>query len=483
MAGVTSTGFVPKRLGDIITGLKENAKPIFQDLVPPGEEVDTGDTSTIGRLIGLIAPDLDELWQALQQVYQAFDPNSATGVALDNIVQYLGLSRQLGKPTVLRTSVWGSTNTFLPQGQAIRNTEGDRFLSTTELTFSLNDMIGLGVRPVSVVDGQENAFTVITDEGIFTMSYTPVAGDTADDVLSAWEADFVSYNIEKATYKIEDGVFYVELKEYFAYLTIPSLTNTVVSEVKKRLTFNSQEEGDIPAPLNTVTTILTPVFGWISVTNEISAEKGSVYETDEELRERFRVSKAIRANNTAEALYSQLKELEDVDFVRVYENMTDTVNIQGLPAHSFMALLRGGNDTDIGEVVWNNKPLGIASYGNTEVVVRDSQNLERKVYFSRAEAVPIYVDITITKTDNTLPDNAVELIRNAVVEYINTRDTFGEDVIYTRLFTPINSIHGHQVDDLKIGTTTPPTETTNLPMSWTQYPITFPEFVTITLNT
>ena len=57
MAGVTNAGFVPKRFNEIITSLQENAKPIFQDLVQPGEEVDVGDTSTIGRLIGLVALD------------------------------------------------------------------------------------------------------------------------------------------------------------------------------------------------------------------------------------------------------------------------------------------------------------------------------------------------------------------------------------------------------------------------------------------
>ena len=92
MAGVTEAGFVPKRFNEIIASLQANAKPIFQDLVKPGEEVDTGDTSTLGRLIGLISLDLDEVWQALEQVYQAFDPNSATGVALDNIVDYMGIT-------------------------------------------------------------------------------------------------------------------------------------------------------------------------------------------------------------------------------------------------------------------------------------------------------------------------------------------------------------------------------------------------------
>ena len=94
MAGVTETGFVTKRLGEIITGLKENAKPIFQDLVPPGDEVDTGDTSTIGRFVGLVSPSLDDLWQAAHSIYLAFDINSATGVSLDNLVEIGGIVRQ-----------------------------------------------------------------------------------------------------------------------------------------------------------------------------------------------------------------------------------------------------------------------------------------------------------------------------------------------------------------------------------------------------
>lgn len=482
MAGVTNAGFVPKRLGDIITGLKENAKPIFQDLVPPGEEVDTSDTSTVGRLIGLIAPDMDELWQAAQQVYQAFDPNSATDVALDNVVQYTGVTRQLGKPTVLRASVWGQTSTYLPQGQVIRNAEGNKFTSTTALTFSLNDMIGFAVAPSSLTEGTEVGFTMIVQEGIYSTSYIIQTGDSLEDILEEWKTQFDVYGLEREDYYIEGGKFYVVLKEYFAYVTVPTLTNSSVIETKKRLTFNSDEEGDIPAPLNTVTTILTPVFGWLSVSNEISAEVGSVYESDEELRQRFKISKAVRANNTSEALYSQLLELEDVDFVRVYENMTDATDLRGLPPHSFMAIVRGGTDTDIGKIVWNNKPLGIGSFGTSTVFVRDSQNMEREVKFSRATAVPIYVNIVVTKTDNTFPDNGVEQIRNAVVNYINTRDTFGEDVIYTRLFTPVNSISGHQVDTLEIGTSPASLASSNIPMTWAEYPITLPEYVTVTLT-
>ena len=114
--------------------------------------------------------------------------------------------------------------------------------------------------------------------------------------------------------------------------------------------------------------------------------------------------------------------------------------------------------------------------------MRDSQNMEREVKFSRATAFPVYVNVVVKKTDNTFPDDGVEQIRTAVVNYINMRDTFGEDVIYTRLFTPVNSIPGHQVDTLEIGTSPVTLAAANIPMTWAEHPITLPEYVTVTLT-
>lgn len=482
MAGVTNAGFVPKRFNEIITSLQENAKPIFQDLVQPGEEVDVGDTSTIGRLIGLVALDLDEVWQALQQVYQAFDPNSATGVALDNIVQYMGVTRQIGRPTVLRASVWGIVGTYLPIGQVIRGTAADQFVSTTELTFSAVDFIGFSVEPTIIVEGEVCSFTFIVEEGIYTLTRTILAGDTLNTVLNDWKSQFDALLLSRYNTYIENNKLYFTLNEYFAYVTVPSLTNSVIVDVKKRLTFNSAVEGDISSPIGTVTTILTPVFGWTSVINEISAERGSTEETDEELRERFRISKAVRANNTAEALYSQLLELEGVGFVRIYENTTDATDLLGLPPHSFMAIVRGGTNTDIGQVVWNNEPVGIASFGNTSVVVRDTQNVERTVNFSRPTETPIYVKVQVTKTGNTFPADGVEQIREAILDYLSTNSTFGEDIIYTRLFTPINTVPGHQVDLLEIGKTPLTLGTSNITIDWNEFPISLAEYIEVTVT-
>lgn len=483
MAGVTLAGFETKRFNEIILGLRENAVTIFQDLVAPGEEVDVSDNSTIGRLIGLIAPDLAELWQADLEVYQAFDPNSATGVALDNIVQYMGVTRRQGRPTVLRASVWGLVGTSLPQGQVIKGEGSTKFVSTAPLVFSAQDLIGFSVVPTSIVVGVTASFTMIVEEGIYTLTHTNTSGGTVDDILNAWLTQFNAGVPDRYSARIESGKFYVELKEYFAFITVPSLTNSSIVDVKRRLVFNSETNGDYDAPIGTVTNILTPVFGWTSVINEVGAEPGSTLETDEELRERFRVSKAVRASNTGEALYSQLLELEGVTFARVYENMTDSTDLNGLPEHSFMAIVRGGVNTDIGKVVWRNKPLGIASFGTESVVILDSQMLERTVYFSRPTEVPIYVKVQVKKIDNTFPEDGVEMIRRSILEYLQGNITFGEDVIYTRMFTPINAIPGHQVELLQIGKSLGSLGTSNIPITWKEFPTTFLENIDVTLVT
>lgn len=471
MAGMSDSGFTPKRLNEIIEGLKATARPIFQDLVQPGEEVDTGDTSTIGRFIGLIAPDLSELWQAAQEVYQAFDPNSATGIALDNIVQYIGVERRQGKPTSVAASLWGNIGVYLPEGQVARTDGGDRFQSNAPLTFSLLDSIGGRFTPSSTAAGIVITLTFITGEAINTVTHTNGASETVTNIITDLKSKIDAIPASGVNTIIDGNDLIIQLDSYYGYISFPVLQNISALQAKKRSIFYSEANDSILAPIGSLRTILTPVFGWTSINNELAAVVGSKYETDEELRERFKISKAVRASNMADSLYSRLIELESVQAVRVYENMTNATDLQGLPPHSFMAMVRGGSNSDIGKIVWDNKPLGIASYGEVESTITDSQGRNRIVYFSRATDVAIKVKIVVTKTDNNFPDEGALYIREAVKAYLDEKATFGEDVIYTRLFTPINTVPGHQVDSLQIAKGAGAFGTSNIAINWNEYPV------------
>ncbi|MCL5460282.1 hypothetical protein M3M33_16715, partial [Loigolactobacillus coryniformis] len=76
-----------------------------------------------------------------------------------------------------------------------------------------------------------------------------------------------------------------------------------------------------------------------------------------------------------ESLVDALRNVEDVADVVVYENDTDTTDGLGLPPHSFMPIVLGGLPTTIGQAIWQNKPTGIRSFGDTTVVVADSQGI------------------------------------------------------------------------------------------------------------
>jgi hypothetical protein len=69
--------------------------------------------------------------------------------------------------------------------------------------------------------------------------------------------------------------------------------------------------------------------------------------------------------------------------------------------------------------------------------------------------------MTIVK-DGTFPSDGVTLIEDALLTHISTLG-IGEDVLYSRLYTPINSATGgFYVTSLTIGTTVAPSGTTNI---------------------
>ena len=64
------------------------------------------------------------------------------------------------------------------------------------------------------------------------------------------------------------------------------------------------------------------------------------------------------------------------------------------------------------------------------------------------------------------PADGITLIKNAIIEYARNNFQVGEDIIYSRLYTPINTVSGHQVNSLFIGTAPNPTGVVNIPINF-----------------
>ena len=113
MAGLTNTGLTVKRLPEVISELEQQASQIFADLLPPGDTLDFSPNTTIGRMIGLIAPSQADLWEAVQQVYDSFNANAASGYSLDNMIALSGITRYGEEPTRASCLFEGDNNVLL----------------------------------------------------------------------------------------------------------------------------------------------------------------------------------------------------------------------------------------------------------------------------------------------------------------------------------------------------------------------------------
>ena len=164
-------------------------------------------------------------------------------------------------------------------------------------------------------------------------------------------------------------------------------------------------------------------------------------ETDKALRERFgEVIKGTGAG-TWEALYGALERITNVDGVVIVEN--DTAETVGtMPPHSFQCYVVAPNtlDKQIGQTIFDKKPIGIKPLGEVEVTVLDSAGSAHIMRFSRAIEKQISLQATIKKT-TSYPEDGTEQIKNNITNLINGLSN-GDDVILSRLYSAIHAVDG-----------------------------------------
>ena len=440
---------------------------LFQDRVAVGDTVDTSSSSALGRLIALSLPAQTDVWEAAQQVYSAFDPNSATGISLENLAFLSGLTREDPTYSTAQAIFTGDVGTLIPAGQTIRaSTSTNDFRNTTSVTLSANSAVGVGVSPSTVADNTTYTLTYSNSSSSTTISYTSPASSSRASILAGIAA-VINNSHPLLDTSINNNILYVTVADQTSSYNWTSSANLGINKSSNISSVQAVNTGPVAQEANTITQIQTPVLGWDSVTNPLAATLGSNEETDTELRERFRESKYLRASNILESLYSSLISLSNVQEVQIYENDTDSTDANGIPAHSFMPIVLGGVDSDVAGTIWKRKPMSILSYGNTNYTIYDSQGFSHSIGFERPVPVPTYISMNIT-TDSNYPEAGDDIIKTNLISYFRNNFGIGDDIIYSRLYTPINNVAGHQVNSLTIGTSSNPTGIGNIPVAFNQ---------------
>lgn len=483
MAGLSREGLEIKTQDEVLNDNRIRAANLFADQVPAGDVVDVSDNSTLGRLIGVVSPAEASMWEAIQQVYNSFNPATAVGISLDNIVALSGISRLVAQPTRAQVILEGTTNI------TISSPLGKAYSSTTQRVFSiLNPVLlsplkasGIGIVPATVANNTDYQFRYSVDGvNYITTTYRSDATANSAEILAGLKTqiDLILGGVFTTYY--QDGRLFITRTDPFQIADFAVSINLRIEKVRKLGIAVDDIVGAYPQQAMSIDTISVPISGWDSIINPISATTGRLVETDEELRERFRNSKFYQSQNILEALLDALRNVDGVTDVVIYENDTDAVDVNGVPAHSFLPIILGGLPSDIGDTIWQNKPTGIPSVGAVAVQIADSQGFLHNISFKRPTEIPIYITVSISDAGGIAGDAEAQ-IRQNIEDYGDANYFIGDDVIYSRFYTPINSVPGHMVNSLFIGTAPSPVGTSNITIAFDAVATFNPANITVNL--
>lgn len=249
-------------------------------------------------------------------------------------------------------------------------------------------------------------------------------------------------------------------------------------------------DGAIQASANKLTQIVDVVGGWTSVTNKASAVVGYDEESTKDLRIRRNKSVAKPGSNQVDSLYGEIANVDDVKFLKIYENKESAPDSNGLSSHSVAIYVEGGTNENVAKAIAGDMSIGTGhnkntNLGGTKVTMKTKtpKGRDTEVTFFRPTHVDVYVEVEMVDGS----DQDVDLIKQAIVEYSKgtlIEDTvkgfdktgfdIGESVRPGKLYTPANRVvgsGGYIEPTIKIGRSKSSLSTSALTINYHELPI------------
>lgn len=128
MSGLTNKGFEIKTFEDIVASMSAKAKTLF------GDDIDTEETSVIGKFIRIGAEEIANAWLEAVNVYNANYIDTAEGTQLENLIHILGEERQPATKATGYVKISGTVGTLIDPGLEVM-TSDKVFLTTNPITY------------------------------------------------------------------------------------------------------------------------------------------------------------------------------------------------------------------------------------------------------------------------------------------------------------------------------------------------------------
>jgi uncharacterized phage protein gp47/JayE len=479
--GITPEGFVRKRLETIKLELEDAARGKW------GQNVNLLPESVIGQWIGIQADRENEIWEMMEAVYYSKYPSTASGVHLDRVAEITAAIRKTPTPSTISLQLlFGDAGTIIPINSIV-SVDGNptaqfKTLAAVELIAGTDEQQKVGYSG----DAASGSYDLVFDGE----SITILASDNAAAIQTKLDNAFGTGKISvSGSQTAATGLTFTFLgdtptgygKRDVALMTIENnailtsspaaivltVTETVAGVPQGSVTMQALTTGETVANAGTLTEIESPVTGWDSTVNVEDATVGQGDEEDPDFRLRRDDQVAEAGACTPDAIRADLLSINDVTAVVVFINKNDVEDADGRPPHSIDIVVQGGDEDELAAEIFATVGGGINTIGEIEKTVKDSQNFDQTVKFSRPTEVDIYVEIDLTVDAETFPVDGDDQVMEAILAYAEELGV-GDDIIVhgssPSLASSMIDVPGIVDMEIRVGTTVSPTTDSNVEM-------------------
>ena len=220
-----------------------------------------------------------------------------------------------------------------------------------------------------------------------------------------------------------------------------TLTSVTIASGVFSVVAGADTTGPIAANAGTLTNIVTPIAGWTTATNAADADLGRDIQSDESLRQAMIDLIFAVGSGTPSSIRSAVLAVPGVTEAKVYENTGSTTNAFGVPGHCVEVIVSGGDDVDVAQAIYDNKPAGIGTFTATAdgEWATDANGEDVDIAFSRPVDVPVFVYMLVEKNGDNVTADAD--LKAAVVTF-GDELTPGVKLRRSRFFAPAYAVDG-----------------------------------------
>lgn len=402
--GVTDKGFVIKRLDTIMEEIHEDLTEAY------GFDTRLTKPSFLDTLITTFSYQISDLWETAQNSYYAKYPSTATGVNLDNAIQYGGIRREGNKQTSYRLHCTGDDGTYVREGATVAtNTNPEIRLQNSE-EFEITREAFNRV-DIKVASAEVGVYSISINGDLY--SYSSSDGNEAS-IIANLASEITSTEYEVTT---ENNIITIEDKTLNRSNVLVLSDNLTTAGVTVIATFLTMDYGKITIPNGLITKMVNNITGFTAVTNLLDPIYGRTRETDIELRQSYLAKSALRSNTMIDSIVGELlNSVDNVESASGYENDSDEKNDRGMPPHSIEIVVEGGDDNEIAEVILRRKAGGIQTYGDVEVGVPGNYGDTIPIHFNRPDYLYVWLKIVLHGDVGSIPASYAALTAQSLIK-------------------------------------------------------------------